>query len=152
MKGSRLPAIALVALVLSAGAAGQALADEKSAIKYRQSVMKAMGGHMGAMGQILRGAGKPGDFRIHADAVAALAKIVPHVFPEGSDFGETDAKPGIWEKPEEFARALEALGPKARALAAAAGKGAPMAATGDFAALGRICGDCHKKFRVKHEH
>ena len=55
--------------------------------------MKAIGGHMGAMGGILKGQAKyPGGLMIHARAMADLAKVAAHVFPKGSDFGETRAK------------------------------------------------------------
>ena len=69
-----------------------AVAQEEAAIKHRKAVMKAIGGH-GAMGGILKGQAKyPGGLMIHARAMADLAKVAAHVFPKGSDFGETRAK------------------------------------------------------------
>ena len=62
-------------------------------IKYRQAMMKAIGGHMGASTQIVRGKiTAPGDLAMHADALAALNADLARLFPEGSDFGETQAK------------------------------------------------------------
>jgi cytochrome c556 len=67
-----------------------ALAQEEGAIKQRKSVMKAVGGHMGAMAGILKGQAKyPDGLKIHARAMADLAKVAAHIFPEGSDFVET---------------------------------------------------------------
>jgi len=88
-------------------AAVPALAQEEGAIKHRQAVMKAVGGHMGAMAAILKKQVPfTKDLGVHASAMAELAKIAVRIFPEGSDFGDTRAKEDIWAKPKEFARPM----------------------------------------------
>ncbi|NQV82698.1 MAG: cytochrome c [Rhodospirillales bacterium] len=127
------------------------LAQEEGPIKHRQSVMKAVGGHMGAMAAILKGQVPfKGDLKAHANAMAALAKIAARAFPEGSDFGETRAKADIWSKPKEFATVVQAFITESAKLAKVA-EGGDMAAFGaQFKAMGEnACGACHKAFREK---
>lgn len=136
--------LAVTALPVSAG---------EGAIKYRQSVMKALGAHMGAMAIILKGeGGNKADLKGHAHAMAELAKIARGVFPEDSSSmeGVTRAKDDIWNKPGEFKAVLDAFETESAKLAKVA-QGADAAAFGaQFAALGKkACGTCHKKFRAK---
>jgi len=128
-----------------------ATAQEEGIIKHRQAVMKAVGGHMGAMAAILKGQVKfTGDLKVHARAMADLAQIAARVFPEGSDFGETRALPEIWAKPKEFQKVVEAFKTESAKLAKVA-DGGDMTAFGDqFKALGKnACSVCHKAFREK---
>jgi len=127
-----------------------AMADGDGEIKYRQSVMKSVGGHMGAIAGILKGqtAHKAG-LVAHADGMLALSGIAGSIFPVGSDFGETEALPAVWEKPAEFAKAVKMFQDAAGALQAAAMSG-DMAAVGmTFGNLGKSCKNCHENFREK---
>ncbi len=156
MNKSIFKAAALVLAVFGAGfglIALPAMAQEEGAIKYRQAVMKAIGGHFGAMAGILKGQVKfPGDLKVHARAVADLAKVAAHIFPEGSDFGKTRAKEEIWSKPEEFKKVLMAFQDESAKLAKVAGGGDVKAFGEQFKALGKkACGTCHKTFREKEE-
>ncbi|MEA3413779.1 MAG: cytochrome c, partial [Pseudomonadota bacterium] len=67
--------------------------DPDAMIKYRQGVMKAQGGLMTAMSQIVRGkvGDRDDDLKSFATALTATTGDIPSMFPEGSDFGETDA-------------------------------------------------------------
>lgn len=81
-------------LLLSGGlllAPALALADEaEDLIKYRQAVMKAIGGHMGAAGGIVKGKiSQKNALKLHADTLSALGADIPGLFPKGSDFGDT---------------------------------------------------------------
>ena len=59
---------AAAGFIILAGTSLPAPAGE-GAIKYRQSVMKAVGGHMGAMATILKGqGGNKADLKAHAHA------------------------------------------------------------------------------------
>ncbi|MBT3306197.1 MAG: cytochrome c [Alphaproteobacteria bacterium] len=143
--------ILVLPLVLLAFVAMPALAQEEGAIKHRQSVMKAVGGHMGAMAAILKGQVPfTKDLKGHAHAMAELAKIAARVFPEGSDFGETRAKEDVWSKPKEFAKVVQAFITESAKLAKVS-EGGDMAAFGaQFKAMGKnACGACHKAFREK---
>ncbi len=142
-------AVAMLAVV---GFTGQAFAGEDD-IKYRKATMKAVGGHMTAIATILKaGAGQPSDIALHANAMADLAKIAAHAFPEGSSKmdGETEAKMDIWEKPEDFKKVTMAFITESEKLA-------KVAAGGDMSAIGAQLGDlgknackaCHDNFREK---
>ncbi len=142
-----LPFFAAALFVVSTASAGEAQ------IKYRQAMMKAVGGHMGAMAGILKAkAGNPDHLAGHAQAMADLAKMAKDIFPAGSSQkdGKTEALDAIWEKPGDFAKVLATFEAEAAKLAAVA-KGGDMAAFGaQLGALGKNgCGGCHKNFRKK---
>ncbi|MEG3620270.1 cytochrome c [Magnetovibrio sp. PR-2] len=127
-----------------------ALADEAGEIKYRKAVMKSIGGHMGAIVGILKGqTGNKANLAAHGRGLAELASITRSVFPAGSDFGETEALPAVWEKPAEFAKAVSMFEAAAKGMETATMSG-DMAAVG--AALGKLggaCKNCHENFREK---
>ena len=52
-----------------------------------------MRGHIGAISRIIRAGlgGYKGHITDHAVAIQNAAKIIPAMFPEGSDFDDTDA-------------------------------------------------------------
>jgi len=148
--------LCLTVFALSVAIAPMAQADSHGgagAIKYRQAVMKAVGGHMGAMATILGGAGgNMADFKGHAHAMAELAKISQNIFPEGSDqmAGNTGAKNEIWDQPAEFKKVLTAFASNAGALAKAAESGDKGQIGAAMGALGKgSCKACHEGFRVK---
>lgn len=140
-------------LALALTAATSAFAEEaENYIKYRQAMMKAIGGHTGAASQIIRGKVNPkGDLALHAKALADLTANLTRLFPEGSDFGETKAKVEIWEQWDKFQEvALEAKNATAALDRAVAEGGA--ARIGDaMKAVGQACKGCHKEFREKDE-
>jgi len=63
-----------------------AQAQEEGAIKYRKAVVKAVGGHMGAMAGILKGKikGSKKEMEVLSHAMRDLARITPLIFPEGA--------------------------------------------------------------------
>jgi len=146
----RISMAALAAVV--AAMAATASAGEGD-IKYRQKVMAAVGGHMGAMVTILKGqGGNKADIAGHAHAMAELAKISMHVFPKGSGpmDGKTRAKAEIWEKPDQFKAVTEAFVRESEMLAKVAKTGDMAAFGAQIGALGKnACGACHKPFREK---
>ena len=119
-------------------------------IDYRKAVMKAIGGHMGASTQIMRGRVSPdGALAMHADALAALNADLGRLFPEGSDFGETKAKPEIWQDPEGFAKVV-AQGRDATAeFAAAVASGDQGRIASAHKAVSDSCKACHQDYRLK---
>ncbi len=152
MKPVRLFGASLLALGLMAGTAASTFAGPGD-ITYRQKVMGAVGGHMGAMSTIIKGQG--GDmkhFAMHADAMAALARMAQSVFPKDSTQmeGKTKALDAIWEKTADFAKVRDNFVVYADKLAAAA-KGGDKAAIG--AALGELgknsCKACHTDYKGK---
>lgn len=129
---------------------GPALADNEGAFKYRQSVMKALAGHMGAAAGIIKGQVDLKDqLAGHADAIAALGKMTHNIFPKGSDVADTAALPAIWEKPDDFAKAVAAFETASAAFAGVAGGGDMQAIAAAFGAVGKSCGGCHQSYRKK---
>ena len=141
---------ALVAVV-ALGAAGTTLANDEGAMKHRQSVMKAVGGHMGAMTGIVKNeVGFKEDLKSHAMAMQDLAKISAKAFPKGSNVGQSAALPAIWEKPDDFSKTVVAFQAEAAKLVDAANKGDMQAFAAQLSSMGQNgCKPCHDGFRQK---
>jgi len=123
------------------------------AIKYRQNVMAAMGGLVGiSAGRLRDGLTFGPELPEVARALQAMTRDVAALFPEGTDFGETEAKPDVWERPEEFARASQTLRERVDSYLAATAEGDRVAMLKAFKAVGEACKSCHKDFRKPHEH
>ncbi len=133
--------------------AAPAAADDEGAIEHRKAVYQAIGGHMKAMAAIVKGkVAHTGDLTHHARAMAHLSQASGRAFPEGSDFGETDAKALIWEKPADFAAAMKRFQGEAANLADVAAKGDVRLTAGQIGELGKTCKNCHDTFREEHTH
>ena len=152
MQFSKKLVIATCAAILAGMVVGTAEAG-KGDIKYRQALMKAVGGHMGAMKSILKGeGGKKESLAGHAAAMAGLARASMTAFPKDSSKmeGPTRALDAIWEKPGDFAKVSKSFIVEADKLAALAKKGDMKGAAKQIGALGKnACGACHKPFREK---
>ena len=122
-----------------------ATADEDQ-VEYRQEVMSAIGGTMGALGKILKQeVDRPNDLAPLAAALAELAETAQSVFPEGSQGG--DALPEIWEESEDFAERLAALKDATSAFRDVASSG-DMAKIGPAVRdVGQSCRGCHNSYR-----
>lgn len=117
-------------------------------VEYRQHTMEAVGGHMQAAVDILRQKVPHSDHMpIHANALAELSEIVPSLFPDGSEGG--DSLPEIWEDPEDFAERLTAMREAAAGFSAAAGSTDKAALGEAFQALGQACKSCHDSYRAE---
>jgi cytochrome c556 len=140
--------LALIASMLLATPAGAQ--EPENQIKYRQAVMSAIGGHTGAASQIVRGnVVAEGALLIHAEALAALTRDIPHLFPEGSDLGETKAKPTIWEQWDKFTEASAKARTATDGFLAAVKHGDPQAIGAAFRQVGDSCKGCHDDFRLE---
>lgn len=140
---------AIVAAMLATATAAQAQEPEDY-IKYRQAVMKAIGGHSGAASQIVRGKVSPaGALAMHADALAALSADIAALFPEGSDFGETGAKAEVWDDRAGFEKAAGDAKTATAAFAAAVAGGDADTIAAAYKDVGETCKGCHKEFRQK---
>ncbi|GJL81264.1 MAG: cytochrome c [marine bacterium B5-7] len=123
-------------------------AETEDVIKYRQNVMRVIGGHTGALFAIAGNkAGDPSHMGVHVRGLVDISTIAGDIFPEGSDFGETRAKPEIWSDPDGFAMALKNFQD------AAMGVGNAFDNNGDMGAalkkLGGACKGCHDDYRSK---
>lgn len=147
MKTLSLAATVAISVLLSSVTAH---ADVKAAIKHRQGVMEAIGGHFNASIGTLGG---PAEFNanheFHATTIASLAKIAPKVFAEGTGEGKTKAKSEIWEQPKEFKAKMDDFVTNANALAAASKLNDMGAYVGAVKNLGKTCKACHDDFKKK---
>lgn len=138
------------AVALTAGTALPVSADDENAIKYRQSVMKAVGGHMGGAVAIVKGqVPYKDDLVAHATGLNDMAHVAANAFKEKTQGGDTRAKPEIWTDAAEFSEKIEDLKQATAAFLAAASSGGPEAAGAKLGAVGDACKGCHKKFRAK---
>ncbi len=133
---------------LTTAASVQAFDDAEATIDYRQGVMAAIGGNMASIAAIVM---DRADYRdnlaTHVRFIVDLTEDIPAMFPEGSDFGETDALPSIWEDPETYAEKSRANHEAAVALQEAVETGDDAAIAAGFRDLGQSCRSCHEDFR-----
>lgn len=119
-------------------------------IEDRQAIMKGNGRDTKLGGDMLKGA-TPFDAAMANKILAnyaAAAKAFPAHFPAGSDKGDTEAAPAIWQKPAEW-KAATAKFQKDTA-AAVAMKPATAADFGKaFGMVTANCKSCHEGFRIK---
>ena len=128
---------------------GSGVLASEDDVNYRQHAMSAVGGHMQAVGEILRGnVPHTEHMQGHADALAALAQMAPALFAEGTEGG--DSLPAIWENAEDFQAKLTAFKEAADGLKAAVAEGSGRMGLGRAAqALGGACKGCHDDYRAQ---
>ena len=147
-------------LALAAAAAcllccGDALAQFKGpeeATDYRQAVLTVMSAHFGRIGAMVNGkvAFDANAAQVNADLVATLARLPWTAFVEGSDDGDTNARPEVWSQPEKFRAASQRLQDAAAKLAEAARSGQQDAVKAAFDRTSEACKACHDDFRKQH--
>ena len=118
-------------------------------IKHRKSIMKAVGGTMGGLAAVAKGKVSINQGVPISHAMYELSKASLHIFPEGSDFGETRAKEEIWNKKAEFTAAMDAFVKAAKNLSAVSHKKDKGQFAKAFGAVGKSCKGCHSTFRTK---
>lgn len=148
---------AVTSIVLSvvalgfAGAASAQFAKPEDAIKYRKNALFVMSQHFGRIGAMVNGKA-PFDAKIAADnAVVAenMSKLPWAAFGEGTDKGETKAKPEIWKEQAKFKEKAEKMQTEMSKLAAAAKTGSLDNIKTAFGATGAACKSCHDDYRDK---
>lgn len=146
--------VIIATVVAGFSAAASAATAPADAIKYRRAVMAGLSAHVSAF--VLINFGKvehKEHLKAHANALADLGAQAKVLFPAGSDAGETEALPLIWEAKEQeqfkkLVSALEVSSAKLRDAVAASDKPAAMAA---FKALSDSCKGCHDRYRKEHD-
>ena len=152
------PAIVLVFISVPPALAEM---DVDGMIKYRQSVMKSLGGHTGAINRLVRGQVPLMDqLKMHAMAARDIALTVTTLFPADSippdaEFAgattATEALAAIGEQPEEFETAaqktIDATEQLVKVVQAGNSQELPLA----FKRVGESCKGCHENFRKKKE-
>ena len=125
--------------------------DPEKMIKYRQDFMTAVKGHNNDIKAIVNGdVPFTQHLPMHLNALEQLFAEIGMLFPEGSDFGETNAKDGIWDNPDKFAKTVEDSKQALATFKQVIDQGDMNAARGAFKKFGRdSCGSCHKSFKKK---
>jgi cytochrome c556 len=148
-------AVLVAAVLAGVGVLPIALADPapEDAKDYRISVMTSLRGHIGAASMHVRGlVDDENEFlEKHAEGLANGAAELQHVFPAGSNVGESEALPVIWDKPEEFAEALEKAEEATASFREAVAGGDRAAIGAAFRDVGAACRGCHDRFRLDKE-
>ena len=140
-------ALALV-VGLMAVTAGAGAADDP--VKVRKALMTSQGVHLGALGAIAKGEAPYTELANgHAFALLRISQAITHVFPEGSDSGDTRAKAEIWSDMAKFEQAIASLEAAAANMVEAAKTGDPGAIGAALGEMGGACGGCHKPFRAE---
>jgi cytochrome c556 len=135
-----LKAVNACLLVFLAGVSFSATAEDDPGelVKYRQNVMKSIGGHMGALASLVRGrVDFQQDMLVHARAVESATSDIARLFPKGSNLGETNAKEAIWKDWDDFRQHAKETYEKAAAFRRAAENGNKEQIGSRFKALGR---------------
>jgi cytochrome c556 len=141
-------AVGALALAATLPAAAQ-WRNADAAIKYRQSAMALQGNHMSRIVAMANGQ-VPFDAKVAAeqiDIVATLNRLQFAAFIDGSDKGNTRAKPEIWAERDKWTAAVTKSQDDVSKLVAA-GKGGNLdqikAAAG---AVGQSCKACHDAYQ-----
>lgn len=135
------------ALVAVAGASiSQAQNDPISA---RKALMKANGESMRVIKASVDANGPAAPVAAEAAKVAANMKAAAVHFVPGSEKGDTKAAPEIWTNLGDFQKLDNDSHAAALKLEASARGGDMKMVAADFGDLGKTCGACHNKYRLK---
>jgi cytochrome c556 len=133
--------LALRYLTASSGLANWAWAGKAS--------FSLLGAHFGRLGAMASGR-VPYDAKAaaeNADVIAAVAKLPWVAFGEGTDKGETRAKPEIWKESAKFKEAADKSQAELAKVVAAAKTGNLDALKAAVGPAGASCKACHDNFR-----
>lgn len=138
----------LAGAVFATPAAAQ-FAKPDDAIKYRKAAMTMQATHFGRIAAMAAGR-TPFDAKVAAenvDVVAIVSKWQFTGFVEGSDKGDTKAKPEIWTEAPKFQDAARKSQEAVDKLAAAVKTGNLDSIKAAVGPVGQTCKACHDTFR-----
>ena len=124
-------------------------AKAEDAIKYRKASFTVMAAHFGRLGAMANGR-MPYDAKVAADNAAVLATVAAlpwAAFGEGTDKGETRAKPEIWKESAKFKEGADKMQAEMVKLVAAARTGNLDSLKAAFGPAAQSCKACHDAFR-----
>jgi len=142
-------ATAAVAGLMSALPAAAQFAKPENAIKYRKAAFNVMAEHFSRVGAMASGKA-PFDAKAaaeNADLALMVSKLPYTAFGEGTDKGETRAKPEVWSEGEKFRAAAAKMQEEMTKLNAAAKTGNLDTIKAAFGPVGQSCKACHDHFR-----
>ena len=140
--------LALAALLTALPAAAQ-FRNADAAIKYRQSAMYLQSNHMGRLFAMIKG-DVPFDAKVAAEnieTISMLNRLQFAAFIDGSDKGNTRAKPEIWTEKDKFAAAVAKSQEDVLKLAAAGKTGNLDQIKAAAGAVGESCKACHDAYQ-----
>lgn len=139
------------AVIGFSGTASAQFAKPEDAIKYRKNALFVMQQHYARIGAMASGK-VPFNAQAAADNAAiaeTMSKLPWAAFGEGTDLGETKARPEIWQEQAKFKAAAEKMQGEMSKLAAAARTGNLDRIKTAFQATSGSCKACHDDFRAK---
>ena len=140
-----------IATLAFTGIASAQFAKPEDAIKYRKSALFVMSQHFGRVAAMANGKA-PFDPKAAADNAAVaenMSKLPWAAFGEGTDMGDTKAKPEIWKEMPKFKEKSEKMQAEMSKLAVAAKTGNLESIKTAVAATGGACKSCHDDYRAK---
>lgn len=144
----RLAAAALAGIAVALPAAAQ-FAKPEDAIKYRQSAMFLQAQHLGRLGAMANGR-VPFDAKVaveNADVLLTVTKLPFAAFLDGTDKGNTRAKPEIWAEKDKFMAAATKMQEEVVKLNAAAKSGGIDQLKSAVGEVGKACKGCHDNYQ-----
>lgn len=139
---------AILAVSVSLPAAAQ-FAKPEDAIKYRKASFTVMAAHFGRIGAMANGRA-PFDAKAaaeNAEIAVAMSKLPWAAFGEGTDKGETRAKPEIWKEQAKYKEGADKMQAEMVKLAAAAKTGNLDNLKAAFGPAAGTCKACHDAYR-----
>ena len=141
-------AAAIAGMATALPAAAQ-FAKPEDAIKYRQSVMFLQGQHLGRLGAMANGR-VPFDAKVavdNADVLLTISKLPFAAFVDGTDKGNTRAKPEIWAEKDKFMAGATKMQEEVVKLNAAAKSGNLDQLKAAVGEVGKACKGCHDNYQ-----
>jgi cytochrome c556 len=148
MKRLILAVAAVLGAITSIPAAAQ-FAKPEDAIKYRKAAFNVMAAHFSRVGAMANGR-IPFDAKAvaeNAEIATMMSKLPYAAFGEGTDKGDTKAKPEIWTEADKFRTAAAKMQEEMAKLNAAAKTGNQDTVKAAFGPVGQACKGCHDNFR-----
>lgn len=142
--------LAAAAVTLSAPASAQ-FAKPEDAVKYRKSALFVMQQNFARVGAMAAGKA-PFDAKVAAESAAvaeSMSKLPWAAFGEGTDKGDTKAKPEIWKESAKFKEYADKMQAEMSKLSAAAKTGNLDSIKVAVGATGDSCKTCHDAYRNK---
>jgi cytochrome c556 len=124
-------------------------AKPEDAIKYRKNALFVMSQHFGRLGAMAQGR-VPYDAKAAAENAVVLetvSKLPWAAFGEGTDKGDTRAKPEIWKETAKFREAQDKMLAEIGKVVVAAKSGKADDLKAVFAGAAGSCKNCHDTFR-----
>lgn len=142
----------VLAGLVAFGAAASASADQfEDAVNNRKAAFTLIKANFGPMGAMVEGKMpfNKDTFAMRAANLDVLARMPWEHFIEGSDMGETKAKPEVWSKAADYKAEVEKFEAATAKLALVAKNGDEKAIKAQFGATAKTCKSCHGDFKNK---